>query len=79
MRKYGVSTQKWPNSLILFQRFAYTKRRVWRIKLVILKGNKPFLRLVFEVLSSIKRAGADIIISYHAPDVARWLGDGAGD
>ncbi|MDP2728569.1 MAG: porphobilinogen synthase [Dehalococcoidia bacterium] len=26
-----------------------------------------------EVLNAIKRAGADIIISYHAKDVARWL------
>jgi porphobilinogen synthase len=25
------------------------------------------------VLTGIKRAGADIIITYHAPDVARWL------
>ena len=31
-------------------------------------------RLVLEILTSIKRAGADIIISYHAPDVAQWLG-----
>jgi len=30
-------------------------------------------RAVMEALTSIKRAGADIIISYHAPDVARWL------
>lgn len=30
-------------------------------------------RLALEILTSIKRAGADIIISYHALDVARWL------
>jgi len=30
-------------------------------------------RLVMEILTSIKRAGADIIISYHAADVAEWL------
>ncbi len=30
-------------------------------------------RAVLEALTSIKRAGAEIIISYHAPDVARWL------
>src|SRR5918999_5486918 len=29
--------------------------------------------VVLEALTGIKRAGADIIISYHAPDVARWL------
>ena len=31
-------------------------------------------RLTLEILNSIKRAGADIIITYHALDAARWLG-----
>ena len=30
-------------------------------------------RAVLEALTGIRRAGAQIIISYHAPDVARWL------
>ncbi len=30
-------------------------------------------RIVMEVLTSIRRAGADMIITYFAPDVARWL------
>ena len=31
-------------------------------------------RLVtMEILTAIKRAGADIIITYHAKEVARWL------
>ena len=30
-------------------------------------------RIVLETLTSMKRAGADIIITYHAMDVARWL------
>ena len=30
-------------------------------------------RAVLEALTGIKRAGAEIIISYHAPEVARWL------
>ncbi len=30
-------------------------------------------RAVLEALTGIKRAGADIIITYHAPDVARWI------
>ena len=30
-------------------------------------------RVVMEILTSIKRAGADVIITYHAKDVARWL------
>ena len=31
-------------------------------------------RVVLENLIGFKRAGAQLIISYHAPDVARWLG-----
>lgn len=30
-------------------------------------------RVTLEILTAIKRAGADLIITYHAPDVARWL------
>ncbi|MFC2003282.1 porphobilinogen synthase [Chloroflexota bacterium] len=30
-------------------------------------------RVVLEILTSIKRAGADVIITYHAKEVARWL------
>src|SRR5881275_3067417 len=30
-------------------------------------------RITLEILTGIKRAGADLIISYHARDVARWL------
>ncbi len=30
-------------------------------------------RAVLEALTGIKRAGADVIITYFAPDVARWL------
>ena len=29
--------------------------------------------IVLETLTSIKRAGADIIISYHAQDALKWL------
>ena len=31
-------------------------------------------RIVIETLTSMKRAGADLIMTYHAKDVARWLG-----
>src|SRR5262249_630985 len=30
-------------------------------------------RVALEILTSIKRAGADMILTYFAPDVARWL------
>ncbi len=33
-------------------------------------------RVTLEILTSIKRAGADMIITYHAMDAARWLSDG---
>ncbi|WP_347491076.1 porphobilinogen synthase [Desulfoscipio sp. XC116] len=32
-------------------------------------------RTTLELLTGMKRAGADIIITYHAPDVARWLNE----
>jgi porphobilinogen synthase len=30
-------------------------------------------RVALEMLTSIKRAGADVILTYFAKDVARWL------
>jgi porphobilinogen synthase len=30
-------------------------------------------RIVMEVLTGLRRAGADMIITYFAPDVAQWL------
>lgn len=32
-------------------------------------------RVVLEILTAIRRAGADLIITYHAPQVARWLAE----
>ncbi|KSW12622.1 delta-aminolevulinic acid dehydratase [Pyrodictium occultum] len=32
--------------------------------------------VTFEILTAIKRAGADLILTYHALDVARWLREG---
>jgi porphobilinogen synthase len=33
-------------------------------------------RVVLEILTAIRRAGADLIITYHAPEVAKWLAQG---
>ena len=33
-------------------------------------------RIVLETLTAFKRAGADMIITYHAKDAARWLKEG---
>jgi len=30
-------------------------------------------RIVLEILTGIQRAGASIVLTYHAKDVARWL------
>ena len=30
---------------------------------------------VLEALTAIRRAGADVIVTYHAKEVARWLQD----
>ncbi len=32
-------------------------------------------KVTLEILTAIKRAGADMILTYHAKDAARWLGD----
>ncbi len=34
---------------------------------------RPEKELVVEILTSIKRAGADLIVTYHAKEVAKWL------
>ena len=34
-------------------------------------------RITLEILTGIKRAGADLILTYFAKDVARWLGQAA--
>jgi len=44
------------------------------VKAAAQKGLIDEQRIVMEILTSIKRAGADIIITYHAKDVAKWLG-----
>jgi porphobilinogen synthase len=31
------------------------------------------------VLTAIRRAGADLILTYHAADAARWLAEGGGE
>jgi porphobilinogen synthase len=33
-------------------------------------------RAVLEVLTSIRRAGADVVLTYHAKDAADWLSSG---
>jgi porphobilinogen synthase len=43
------------------------------VKAAATKGWIDERRVTLEILTSIKRAGADMILTYHAPDVARWL------
>jgi porphobilinogen synthase len=43
------------------------------VKAAAAKGWIDEKSVVLETLLSIKRAGADIVITYHAQDAARWL------
>lgn len=44
------------------------------VKAAAAKGWIDEERIVLETLTGMKRAGADIIITYHAVDVAKWMG-----
>ena len=43
------------------------------IKAAVRNGWLDERRVTLEILTAIKRAGADIIITYHAKEAARWL------
>ena len=43
------------------------------VKAAALQGLLDERAAVLEALTGIRRAGADIVITYHAKDVARWL------
>jgi porphobilinogen synthase len=43
------------------------------VKAAVRNGWLDEKRVVMEILTGIKRAGADLILTYHAKDVARWL------
>jgi porphobilinogen synthase len=45
------------------------------VKAAAQKGWIDERRVTLEILTGIKRAGADVILTYHAPEVARWLKD----
>lgn len=46
------------------------------VKAAALKGWIDEKRIVLETLLSMKRAGADLILTYHAKDAAKWLREG---
>lgn len=43
------------------------------VKAAVQKGWLEEKRVVLEILTGIQRAGADIVLTYHAKDAARWL------
>jgi porphobilinogen synthase len=49
------------------------KERFAMVKAAAMKGWIDERRITLEILTSIRRAGADMILTYHARDVARWL------
>jgi len=44
------------------------------VKAAALNGWIDEEKVVMETMTSFKRAGADLILTYHAKDIARWLG-----
>ncbi len=47
------------------------------VKAAAERGGLDERRAVLEILTAIRRAGADFILTYHAADAARWLAEGA--
>lgn len=45
------------------------------VKAAALNGWVDEQKVVLETMTSFKRSGADLILTYHAKDVARWLGE----
>lgn len=45
------------------------------VKAAAAKGWIDEKRVVMEILTGIQRAGAEIVLTYHAKDVAKWLGN----
>jgi len=43
------------------------------VKAAALAGHVDERAVVLEILTSLRRAGADVVITYHAKDAARWL------
>lgn len=43
------------------------------VKAAALQGWIDEKRVVLELMTGLKRAGSDLILTYHAPDIARWL------
>src|SRR2546421_11233977 len=50
-------------------------REVSMIKAAAQQGWIDEKRIVMEALTGIRRAGADMVITYLAPDVSGWLGE----
>jgi len=46
------------------------------LKAAVAAGYLDERAAVLETLTAVRRAGADVVISYHAKDAARWLSEG---
>ena len=58
---------------IVRRRWEPLNRFVVNLLRPLLKGWLDEKRVVLEILTGVQRAGAEIILTYHAKDVARWL------
>ncbi|MFN3247517.1 MAG: porphobilinogen synthase, partial [Leptonema sp. (in: bacteria)] len=45
------------------------------VKAASLNGWLDYKKCVMEIMLSFKRAGADMILTYHAKEVAQWLNE----
>ena len=45
------------------------------VKAAAAAGHVDERAMVLEILTSLRRAGADVVITYHAKDAARWLAE----
>ena len=78
----AISTILFSQALVAAENFTDSTGKIWDVKIPkIIKLNIDETkdlsvdekRAVMEILTAIKRAGADIVLTYHAKDVARWL------
>ena len=58
----------------VISRMMHSRNRYAALKAAAERGWLDERAAVLETLTAIRRAGADIVITYHAKDVAGWLG-----
>ena len=65
-------TRKWTLGGLALN-YARVQAAATRVKAAVAAGYLDERAAVLETLTSIRRAGADIVITYHAKGAAEWL------